>query len=546
MSVLLIRLIAWLSDFCLSTVLFNYLLSFDSFVNFHSEISFQIKEVGIGTVSANVLSDIVCVFLLAVIFRFYTTLILGRSLSQLMLGLKSNSSLLWSRIGGGLRCVLELIVPLSLLDIPLLLRGKKTLKEVISATELKYGPSWLFFPVNIIYLPLCLILALSSPLLQNLTFIDGIQITFSKEKLEAIDNRTDFSKFKHYPSENFKMSSFSSIKEGSFLLVPSFEITREKNKKRIRPYLVIHDQERKVQGEVKLRQRLSLRKIIVIASQFNPFFSKFYPELNKILKRPVDFYGMQKYKNKFGDQKLLNPIARQELKKLIQSSFEISFTSFFSHIIKNGPFISGHIKIRNLLLSLIESDLDPIVDIVKLGNYNFLRFKQSVSNLEDMNSSMSEIYIPIETLNSAVLEMNWGKSRNDALARKDFKKKFLSSSQWFFDYTKVFSPPKKYENFHAFTLLDYFTIKGLGADFIKSIEKYAFNYLFDLSTIAMRNDDTLLKDSLVATLNRILLLVEYRKKEEAADRYSHKFSRLMSNLKEAIVSNNNQFFEISK
>ncbi|OUR97823.1 hypothetical protein A9Q84_06385 [Halobacteriovorax marinus] len=546
MSVLLIRLIAWLSDFCLSTVIFHYLLSFDGFVNFHNEISFQIKNYGVSVLTANFIADTVAIFLLTIIFRFYWTLLLGRSLSQSLLGLKSTSSFLWARVGGGLRCVLELAIPLSLADLPMLLRSKKTLKEYISVTELTFKPSLFIYPVSLIFIPFCLILSLSSPLLQNLTFIDGIKISFSKEKLEPIDNRTDFSKFTHYPSENFKMSSFSSIKESHLLLVPSFEITREKNKLRIRPYLVIHDEHRRVQGDLKLRQRLSLRKIIVIASEYNPLFSNFYPELSKILKRPRDFYGIKKYKNKFGDQKLLNPIARVELRGLIQSSFEISFKNLFSHVISNGPFISGHIKIRNLLLSLVDSDVEPEVDIVKLGNYNFLRFKQTFSELENLNKGMTETYIPVETLNSVVLEMNWGKSRKDAFTRNNFKKKFLSSSQWFFDYSKVFSPPLKYERFNAFTLLDYFTIKGLGTPFIRSLEKFSFNYLFDLSVIAMKNDDTLLKDSLIATSNRLLLLIKYRKSALTEDRYSQKFTRLISNLKEALVANNKPFFEITK
>lgn len=540
---LIIRLLAWLCDFLLASIAFNYLLSFSIFTNYFTKLSFSFESFGLSTVVSNQFSTFVLTYFLTILIRFYATIILGRSFSQFIFRIQNTSSFIWSRLGGGLRCVLELIIPITLIDPILLLKKKKTLKESILACELKVSDSYLQFLSTFAFLPFCVLLAISSPLFQNLTFIDGIKLGFSNEQLEGIDNRTDFSKFRHYPSESFKMSSFSSIETSKQKLIPSFEITREKSKKRIRPYLVIHDLERKVFGELKLKRRFSLRVILKLIAEHDPLFSTFYPELYKISNRSEDHYAVQKYKNKFGDKKSLNPLARKEMQELIQSSFELSYESLFKHIITHGPFLSGHVRVRNFLYELIDNEVDSTVDFVKLGNYVFLRFKQSFKSLDSIEKGNSETYIPIETLNSAVIELNWGNSRKDAFARNDFKEKFLNSTKWFFDYKGVFTPPKETSEFNVFTIMDFFTLRGLDDTFIAKLELYTFGYLFEMSKKAMKTDNEGLKNSILATSNRILLLMSYKKKRLRTNKKSLKFVRMISDLKNAVKNNNHKYFE---
>ncbi|WP_164848424.1 hypothetical protein [Halobacteriovorax sp. HLS] len=453
---------------------------------------------------------------------------------------KNDSSFLWARLGGGLRCLLEFLVPLSLTDPFLLIKTKYTFKEKFSATKLVLRDNFLQVFGFFVFLPSCLVLAMSSPLFQHLTFIDGIKLSFSSEKLEVLDNRSDFSSFKHYSSESFKMSSFSSINSSKLKLIPSFEITREMSKKRIRPYLIVHDSERQVFGEIKLKRRFSIRKLIEIMAKHDPLFSIFYPELYKVLKRPTDHYSIKKYKDKFGDKKLLNPLARNELQDLIQSSYELSYKNLFSHLFSKGPFLSGHVRVRNYLSKLVDSDVESVVDLVKLGNYTFLRFKQSFKSLE---RGVSETYIPIETLNSAVIQMSWGSTRKDAFARNDFKEKFLNSTKWFFDYKGVFTQPSEFSDFNAFTIMDFFTLNNQSDNFVLSLQKYSFGHFFDLGKLALKNNDENLKNSVIASCNRILLLMSYKKHSASLKESNAKFIRMISDLKSAIINNNREFFE---
>lgn len=545
MKVLIIRLMAWLLDFAVSIVFFNYLLSFDVFIGIRDEIIQNFLGLSFSATSSNILSNICLIYLLTTSFRFYSCLLFGRSISQLCIGIKNKDGFLWSRIGGGLRTFIEILFPLTLLDAALLLRGQKTLKESISGTTLIYRGGLPSKIVTTLYSFIVIFLTIGSPLLQNMTFVDGVELAFSKIKLEKIDNRTDFSKFKHYPSETFKLSSFSAMKDGNLTLIPSFEITREKNKKRIRPYLVIYDLDRKVQGDLRLQRRFSLFKVIQIASKYDPLFSVFYPELQKVIKRPLDHYGIKKYEDSFGDKKLLNPIAREEIQKLIQSSFELSFNNLIQSVAKIGPFISGHIKIRNLLLSLVDSTTPPTVDMIKLGNYNFLRLKQIFDATADGDRSYRESYIPIETLNSSIITMEWGSSVKDALAREEFKSKFLGASKWFFDYSSVFKFTGDEDNMSAFSILDYFSDLTIDQVSREKLEKYTFTYFSELSTKSMISNDEALQNSLIASMNRLVLLNNYAKvKAKDKGAFSNKFSRLMSNLKEALKNKNKKFFEV--
>lgn len=545
MKVLIIRLLAWLLDFAISIVFFNYLLSFDVFIGIREEIIQNFLGLSLSEVNSNILSNICLIYLLTTSFRFYSCLLFGRSLSQLCIGIKSKDGFLWSRIGGGLRTFIEILFPLSLLDMAFLLRNQKTLKETISGTTLIARPNFFSKLLTTFYAAIVLFIMIGSPLLQNMTFVDGVEIAFSEIKLDKIDNRTDFSKFKHYPSETFKLSSFSAVKDSNLSLIPSFEITREKNKKRIRPYLVIYDLERKVQGDLRLQRRFSLLKVIQIASKYDPLFGIFYPELQKVINKPANHYGIKKYQSSFGDNKLLNPIARKEIQSLIQSSFELSFKNLFKSVTTVGPFISGHIKIRNLILSLVDSTVPPTVDMIKLGNYNFLRLKQNFEDVGDGIKSYRESYIPIETLNSSIMTMEWGSSVKDALAREDFKSKFLGASKWFFDYNSVFPLSTNEEKFSAFTILDHFSDLTIDQKSREFLEKYTFTYFSELSTKSMKEDDESLQSSLIASMNRLILLNKYAKvKADDKDAFSDKFSRLMSNLKDALKNKNKKFFEV--
>ncbi|ATH08126.1 hypothetical protein BIY24_09240 [Halobacteriovorax marinus] len=545
MNILIIRLIAWLTDFLIAIVFFNYLLSFDVFISVREEIIQRFVDLSFSETNSNIWSNICLIYLLTTSWRFYSSIIFGRSFSQLIFGLKNKEGFIWSRIGGGLRSFLELIFPLSLTDPFILLKSKKTIKETLSAAPLIYKSNILSKLIAPIIFIGVLLIAIGSPLLQNMTFVDGVEIAFSKVKLEKIDNRTDFSKFKHYPSESFKMSSFSAIKDSNLVFIPSFEITREKNKKRIRPYLVIHDLEREVQGDMRLKRRFSLYKVIQIASKYDPLFHIFYPELDKVINRGVQYYAIKKYDSSYGDNKLLNPIAREEMKKLIQSSFEISFQTLLSNVLSGGPFISSKIKVRNLLLSLVDSTVAPTVDMVTLGNYNFLRFKQSFESIDDSTKNYKESYIPIETLNSSVITLEWGTSVKDALAREDFKKRFLGASKWFFDYSSVFEESIEEEKFSAFTILDHFSDLKIESNERENLEKLTFSYFFDLGADAMKRGDTTLINSLIASSNRLILLNNYaRVKIKEKDIFSQKFSRLMGNLKDALTTKNKEFFEV--
>lgn len=547
MNVLINRLIAWSLDFLISIVFFNYLLSFDVFVGIREEVIQRFLDLSFSELNSNILASLCLNYLLTTSFRFYSCLFIGRSLSQFIIGITYKDGFIWSRVGGGLRSALELIFPLSLLDAAFLLKGEKTLKETFSGTKLVIRRGFFHKALTPFFIGGVIYLAVGSPLLQNMTFVDGVKIAFSNVKLDKIDNRTDFSKFKHYPSESFKLSSFSSIKDTSLTFIPSFEITREKSKKRIRPYLVVHDLERGTQGNFKLKRRFSLLKVIQISSKYDPFFAIFYPELFKVINRPSDYYAVKKYDPSFGDNKLLNPIARREIQKLIQTSFELSFKGVFQNIHRIGPFISGHIKVRNLLLSLVDSTVPPTVDIVKLGNYNFLRFKQSYENLGDEQKNYRESLIPIETLNSSVLTLEWGTNVKDALSRKDFKSKFLAASKWFFDYSSVFELPKSGDKFNAFTILDHFSDLNLKVDQREELEKFTFNYFYDLGFRCMKNSDESLKSSLIASINRLILLNNYARlkvKNKDDISFSKKFTRLMSNVKDALASDNMKFFEV--
>src|SRR5690606_27270404 len=75
-------------------------------------------------------------FLLFILFRFISTLILGVSVSELCLSLRSKGNVIWTRIGGALRVLIGAITgPFLVFDAPAVI-SRRTFKEVLSFTHL--------------------------------------------------------------------------------------------------------------------------------------------------------------------------------------------------------------------------------------------------------------------------------------------------------------------------------------------------------------------------------------------------------------------------
>ena len=111
-----------------------------------------------------------------IVLRFYTTILFGVSLNQFILGMRGNRGLVWNRIGGAGRVVVEAVLgPFIIFDLSCWW-GRQTLKELLSWTMIIQHPTIYRYISLILYVPFITSLAFLSPLFFNLTIIDGVEI----------------------------------------------------------------------------------------------------------------------------------------------------------------------------------------------------------------------------------------------------------------------------------------------------------------------------------------------------------------------------------
>ncbi|MBT7610502.1 MAG: hypothetical protein HN576_12155 [Bacteriovoracaceae bacterium] len=528
------RLSALLIDLSLSYGLFYYLNSYIEFRDFISEFSGIIQSY-LGLLNKNlteVFPILIVVYLLGQFIRFYGTLILGVSFGQLLMGIRGTSPFIWNRIGGGGRVFIETFSgALLLLDLPLF-SGNISIKERLSMTRLIRVKGLISQKLRFFFVPLFLGLSFFAPMLQNLTLIDGITVSFTKEKSEKLSNQTNFDSYKYYPSNRFKMNSFSSLKNGRFLLLPSFQITKKGKSKKITPYFIIYDTKNNADGYFKITGTVPLLDVMLVGIKGNPLFKSKYPELFKILNEQRSIYEKRPYQEKYNKRTLINKLAGEQIEDLIQTSFELSYSSVAKHFFSNGPFIRGYVEVRNRLLGIVNKAATPEIDIIQMGAHKFLRFQQKLIKDRPGQKPYLETLLPISTHNALLFEFGWNKDIQDAISRRDFRESFFGVVDWYFDYKNVFNYPARLEDFKSVQILDYFTKSSLKEGEQSLLEDYVHMYYGNISKQAIDKKDKKLKGIIISCINRLYLVAKI--KNRAKNIFSESFFKKLRLIKQSL------------
>lgn len=534
------RLGGLIVDLSLSYGLFYYLTSYEDFRSLTANVAEQFKG-GSGLLGHELFPTILIVFLLGQMIRFYGTLIFGVSLGQWIMGIRGASPFIWNRVGGGGRVFIEtLFGPFLLLDLPIL-AGNISFKEKFSMTRLVHRRGLIPQKVRYMAVPLFLCLSFFAPMLQNLTLIDGIIVSFSRSKSEKISNQTNFDSYKYYHSNRFKMSSFTSLKDGRFILLPSFQITKKGRSKKITPYFIIYDSKNNSDGYFKIKGTVPLLDVLENGKKGNPLFDSKYKELGKILGEKRSLFEKRDYQEKFNKRTLINRLGKEEIESLIQTSFELSYKSMLTHLLRNGPFIRGYVEVRNKLLSIADRNPTPEVDIVQMGAHKFLRLRQTLEKERLGQKPYTETLLPVTTHNALLYEFGWDKTIQDAISRRDFRESFFGVVDWYFDYKDVFKFPEKLEDFKSVQILDFFTRSNLTDEQQVLMEQFVGQYYGEIVNTAVIEKDDKLGRLLKACLNRLYLVAKIKNRNKK--KFSEAFFNTISELKAKIQNGQDELMK---
>lgn len=528
------RFTAFLGDLAVGHLLSFMLLSFPTIAFFEKRlITTGGGLAGLFGFSPEMFGFLIYWFLMTMLFRFMHTLLFGVSLFERLAGLDSSGHWWWKRLAGGARVMLDtLMTPFLVFDGRLLLK-KPTLKEEMTGCFLikkRRSKDWpLYF-----FLPLVILMSFSGPLFKDLMLIDGLVVSFENLEKEDLKPGDNFANYTSFASEKFKFKTFSSLENGRFSLFPDFEFVKVKTKKRLSPYLLIYDHINKTTGELKIGYKIALLELLKRGSHGNPFFAKKFPALaeamaiyqGSIKGKDKRSFRERDYESVGENRPLLNPMVQEDIKKLIQASFELGMNNIVGHILTYGPFLRGFIEVRQALLSLAKPGIKPEVDMISMGNMDFLRFRQVFSDDYPRDKQVSSTYLPIGTPNAFTIEMGWDKSLQGALSSKSFRETFLANGEWFFDYTNFFKKPRLEAEVTPFFALDLLAAQKMEQPTQEILEEFLYRYYYQKCRKAIQSGDKVMLEGLKYNLVRLSSIMKVKEKGE---KKNQKFSSLFLN-----------------
>lgn len=454
-------------------------------------------------------TDLKIVFPLILLFyviKLLSTFLFGVSIAQFLMGLKGGKSVLWNRAGGFLRVLLEIVTaPFLIFDIPALF-SRRTVKEILTFTNISAGNRLLRFIGTLIFVPALFVFAFVSPVLRNLDYLEqGVlveeKVVRKKKKKKDAEVTTEEAKA---PPTIYKISSpilnFTgevSLSE-NFLFIPDFELSKAEGRKQLMPVLKIYDLEKKVTGEFSVFKLFSMVDLIHVAEEGNPLFPFNFKELSKWYANrnsPTLKKNNTKVKGEFSSGEAA------EMETLFIKSLQLHLIDIHEHMLEYGPFVKGFADVREIIKQISENSNLRSVTLQKINKNNFLFMPMA----EDEDNS--ELIIPLSFSNGVIYRATWkgGKAKNIA---ENFYKEFFSKIVGETYRTPLEFPKSESEgaavSLNPVHILDLFFSKKLVHEEREILLQYVFNYFYSLAETSFKKEDTELQKLLIRVIGKYI------------------------------------------
>ena len=535
------RLLVFIGDLSFAHLLSFFLLSFQNFVSFERGLVENCRWIAEGLhVSAELLGFFILWFFVTFFFRFFCTLVFGGTFFEILAGLRCSGPWWWRRIGGSSRQFIDLILaPFLIFDLPLI-KGRPSLKELFIGSYLykvKGKSAWKLYCI----LPLTLILSISGPLFKDLSLADGLVVSFEKVDKEELKKGDNFKSFQDYNSEKFGFKIFSGLSNGRFSLFPDFEFIKKEKKRNLIPYLYIFDHQNKTSGHLKIVNRINLLKLLKKGAKGNPRFNSHFPKLSKAFQENEDNFKKKKFNPKEGNKALFDKETKKEILRLVQASFELGMGNIVGHVYDFGAFLRGFLELRKSFLDLIPIGVLPEVDLIRLGNADFLRFRQTLDDNYPVDRPVMETYIPLESPNAFSLQMSWNKFLPSALSANAFRKAFLANAEWYFDYSDFFKKPRLEAQVTPVYDIDLLNDRDKSQSSREILEEFLFRYYYQKCRRAIKDSDSNLTKGLYFNIMRLSLVIQNDRKKKL---FSSLFVNQWTELWNSFQAKDKKYFNI--
>lgn len=313
---------------------------------------------------------LVDIFINFAVLRFVTTLILGVSISEFILGMKSIGNAIWARVGGAMRVLIGLVTgPLIVFDVPALV-SRRTFKEFITFTHVSLRGKLAFIALALIYIPTCIALFLISPMFQGLDFPSPVNFSDRIPSVQTGKAPQESGEVTPLKSMRSKVLGIDlDVDETQVFSYVDLRFQTEGKKKVATPVISFYFLGSDREAQLSVDKRFDFQELLSIAIKGNYFLHEKYPEMSKFL------YDASNVNKNFS----LKMSAREELQfttemiDLLKVSFDLSVDNFIETMETHTLMLKSLIEFKSSLLALVPSQFDR-VDLVRFGNQISLRF----------------------------------------------------------------------------------------------------------------------------------------------------------------------------
>lgn len=567
----LVRIIAVGCDSLIAYSLFIILSPFNEFKAFVAEVPIMLGELlgidwaGLWSVLtseqpflAEVLNDIHNLFtvtlnvgpliLLFILVRLLSTLLLGVSISEAALGVRSQGNMIWKRLGGFLRVLIGVITgPLIIFDISSIV-SRRTFKEFMTFTHTYLSSKFLAILGVLLYLPLVISAALLSPLIQGMELPEPILVNSKLEKrVRLVEKNNEQQIIKNEESSKFLKVRIN-YDPNAVSIIPLFKFTEQKKKISYRTSIDFYIRDLQREVEVELFKTFDLRELIGIGLKGNFFLYDKFPALYNFVYSTDSLNPAFKSKN---DDKANQKFADQFV-TFTKLCFELSPENAFEYMESYTPFLKSLMDYRSSFLELIEFKEFSEIQFFKIGNAYFLKISY-------LRQKPFDLILPLIMGEGRLIKAEFDKKEKLGNVKNSLYKFALSETDWF-DYKKESTNE---EVLGSLQVLDFFSSLDLKKQILTDNKaKALYGYYFEKSAEVLKKSDPIEMKLWEKSLKSIFLIMEkmkenYNKEKskiasdpgavdpEAQEEDSR--LRLFQNfqeLKEAFENNNREYFSI--
>lgn len=481
-------------------------------------------------------------FILFYSLKLIASFIFGVSIAQMLMGLKGGKSALWNRAGGFLRTVLEIVTaPLLIFDLPALF-SRRTIKEVLTFTNISAGNRLLRFVGTLIFVPCLIIFAFVSPVLKNLDYVDqGVLVEEKmaprkkKKKKEVTEVKegevAKVPKVYKFESPLFLYTGEVTLSD-DYVLIPDFDLANVSKKRFLIPVLRIYDLDKKTTGEFSVFKRYSVVDLVHVAEAGNPLFPFNFKELSR-------WYGnrnsptLKKANTNVKGEFSINEAS--EMEALLRKSLELNLVDVHEHMLEYGPFIKGFTDLREVLKTINDTPSLRSVTLQKINKMNLLIFPN-----ED---EQTELIMPINFTNGVIYKFAWRGSKAKTTA-DNFYKEFFAKIEGRI-YTGELDFPKNEAgtpqvSLNPLNITDLFFSKKLNKEEREIFMQYVFNYFYSISETAVKAADENLQKIILRTVQKLINYLKYIPDLDQLEK--EKVEKSLSSLEAALKNNDASFF----